>query len=494
MMRTVFAFIIITWVSVSAGQDEDKLRGILAGIRASLDYQTHSLILEGEGEASGLESRFRLYFTPNGRFRIDVDNDLKTIVGFDGETGWSIDYSGMPYPLQGWALEVEQLIAWFICGYWLDADSPLEFSLDDDGRILARLSSGIVGATIQSDSTTNLPMRLTWRIYDVDCSVLLEDFCEGIARRIVIQRDGEITDIKSIEVKTTSEISDDVFHPITSRPNDTVFSRENVDGMEVRRTEYGLCLVRPLVDGKDIGWFTVDTGAGRNVIATKYAEQLAMNIVGTSSAVGVGGRVQVNYRQCKSMQLGPLEITDPIYYEINFGESGVDNRGGILGYDFFRRCLVELDLEESLIAIHEPGYWDDLDEAWQEFVFHDNIPAVYCTLEGDIQGLFTIDTGSDTNVALHKKYVEDHNLLEGRDVQKVYLGGVGGAIPCFYGPLEWFQLAGHRFENPEVLFAGGDQGVFTDKVTAGIIGRGFLSAFKLLIDYPGQRIAFSEKD
>ncbi len=494
MIRTILAFMLIVWASVAAGQDEDQLAGVLMSMRAAMDFQAQCLTLEGVGETSGLESRFRLRFMPDGRFRIDVDNSLKTIVGFDGAAGWSIDYSGMPYPLQGWALEVEQLSAWFMSGYWLDPDSPLGFSPGDDGRISARIASGVVEVTIQSDSATGLPKTLTWRVHNQDCSVMLEDFREGIARRIVIQRDGEVTDIRGIEVKSTSEIPASVFQPITSLPNDTMFSRENADEIEVRRTEYGLFLIRPLVNGKDVGWFTVDTGAGRNVIDSKCAEQLAMNIVGASSAIGVGGTVQVDYRQGESLVAGPLEINDPIYYEIDFGESGIDNRAGILGYDFFRRCLVELDLEENLFTIHEPGFWDELDVPWQEFMFHDHIPAVFCTLEGGLQGLFTIDTGSDTNVALHKKFVDDHNLLDGRDVQEVHLGGVGGLIPCFYGPLEWFELAGHRFENPKVVFAGGDQGVFTDRVTAGIVGRGFLSVFRLLIDYPGQRIAFIEKD
>jgi len=494
MIKMIVVSILILSGSVSADPDEERLEEMLTNIRAATGFRARNLILNGTGEASGLETSFLYYFTPDGRFRIDTDNNLKTIVGFDGKTGWLIDYSGMPYPLQGWALEVEQLIAWFISGYWLDPDSPVELDLSEDGRITAQVPSGVVLATIEIDSVTSIPNKLIWRIYDADCNVTLEDFHDGIARRVTIKRNGEFTDIKDIELHTKSEISDDIFHPIESRPNDTVFSKEKDDTIEVRRTDYGLFLIRPRVDGKDVGWFTVDTGAGRNVIDTRYTEHLMMDIVGTSTAIGVGGTIDVNYRQCKSIEIGPLEIKNPIFYEIDFGESGVDNRGGILGYDFFIRCLVELDLEEDRITIYEPDIRNNRDVAWQEFIFHDNIPAVYCLIEGDIKGLFTIDTGSDTNVALHKKFVDDHNLLYDRDVQKVYLGGVGGKIPCFYGSLEWFELAGHRFEHPEVLFAGGDQGVFTDQVTAGIIGRGFLSSFRLLIDYPNQSIAFIEKD
>jgi len=202
MIKMIVVSILILSGSVSADPDEERLEEMLTNIRAATGFRARNLILNGTGEASGLETSFLYYFTPDGRFRIDTDNNLKTIVGFDGKTGWLIDYSGMPYPLQGWALEVEQLIAWFISGYWLDPDSPVELDLSEDGRITAQVPSGVVLATIEIDSVTSIPNKLIWRIYDADCNVTLEDFHDGIVRRVTIKRNGEFTDIKDIELHT----------------------------------------------------------------------------------------------------------------------------------------------------------------------------------------------------------------------------------------------------------------------------------------------------
>ena len=81
-------------------------------------------------------------------------------------------------------------------------------------------------------------------------------------------------------------------------------------------------------------------------------------------------------------------------------------------------------------------------------------------------------------------------LLEGRTVQKAMAGGVGGAAAMPSGVLEWFELAGRRFEKPTVIFSQAETGAFTDRYTTGNIGQDFLAPFRLVLDYPHDRLAF----
>ena len=138
----------------------------------------------------------------------------------------------------------------------------------------------------------------------------------------------------------------------------------------------------------------------------------------------------------------------------------------------------------------KPGTWVDRAAPWREIIFDGNIPSVTCRTEGGLEGLFHLDTGSGGTVEFHKAFVHKHNLLEGRDVKEAFSGGVGGFITTYVGKVDWFELGGHRFKEPDVSFADASDGVFSDEASAGNIGNGFMSHFRLLIDYPGKRIGW----
>ena len=75
-----------------------------------------------------------------------------------------------------------------------------------------------------------------------------------------------------------------------------------------------------------------------------------------------------------------------------------------------------------------------------------------------------------------------------RETRLARFGGVGGEGSGFLGELEWFELAGRRFEAFQCSFATTDVGTFADPYTAGNIGQELLEPFRLLFDYPGERI------
>lgn len=491
-------------------QGEETLDSLLNRVRESTGHKAQrgawplGVKAEGEGSAYGLKCGFKFIFLADGRYRIDQISNLGSITGFDGERGWNVDSTGMPYPLEHWGLEVQHLMTWFMGGYWLDESCPLVFDKlsGKDGvanhRISARLPKGVVSATVHIDGNTFLPTKLSWMIYNDENSIELDDYrpvkCFQFPHCITITDSGEETRIHVNCLQEASTAEAEACRIITTRPKDTDFHRDVEAALKLRIDEYGSMLVQPMVNGCGDGWFNLDTGAGKSVIDKSYANQLGMERVGKCTAIGVGGRVDINFVKGKTFILGPMEMRNPIYYEIDFSPRPRDEyrRGGILGYDFFSRCLVEIDPRTNIVSLHAPGAWDNLKVPWRKIIFHDHIPAIECSFSGGHKGLFTLDTGADTSVTFHKHFTDQHNLLEGLKLQKVSLGGVGGRIPCLYGPIDWFELAGHRFEKPEVLFGRGDQGVFTDKVSAGIMGREFLKKFKLLLDYPNGRVAFIE--
>lgn len=62
-----------------------------------------------------------------------------------------------------------------------------------------------------------------------------------------------------------------------------------------------------------------------------------------------------------------------------------------------------------------------------------------------------------------------------------------------FGKIEWFELGGHRFENPNAIFSEATIGAFNDHYLAGNIGQEFLAPFVVYFDFGGSRIALVPK-
>ena len=113
----------------------------------------------------------------------------------------------------------------------------------------------------------------------------------------------------------------------------------------------GHLLVRPLIDGVPApGLFLVDSGASGLVIEAEAAEQLGLRSFGELFVAGVAGAVRSRFRRARSLSLGPVELSDPLFMElpvagvVTGGPSGGKSMRtvGILGHDLFRAAVVTL--------------------------------------------------------------------------------------------------------------------------------------------------------
>jgi predicted aspartyl protease len=239
--------------------------------------------------------------------------------------------------------------------------------------------------------------------------------------------------------------------------------------------------------------FIFDTGAGAMTIDPAVADELGMPELGEVLAVGVGGKTTASFRRGTRFQLGPLALEDPVYIELDlaflaplFGRKVA----GIVGYDVLARCVAEVETRTPYVALHDPARFQLAGASWQEVIVTENTPSVRARFEGDHEGLFRIDTGADGTLSFHAPAVRELALLDGRTVTSSASGGVGGTSEAKNGRLEWFELAGHRFEKKMVQFSLAEHGAFADRYTLGNIGQEFLAPFRMVLDYPGGRIAF----
>lgn len=488
---------------------EESLETILDRTRQALGHAKlcsfeNGIVVLSEGVSKGLESRFTLYLKKDGCFRLDTHSALESKVGFDGRKGWFLDASRMPGYLEFRDLEVLKMIYGVLGGHWLIKEGQVNLSLmessrDADGtvRINASFPEGLIAYTISMDSETALPKEMTWQQSGATHSLSLADYRKvsgfRFPHKVVLQK-GNLPMKMNVQcVRECRPEEADAYQAIVKRPEDTVFSAPEAQPLEIKKIGSGHLLVKVELDGGDAGWFFLDTGAGLNCVDRSLADKLGLESHGEITVKGVGGEQQVAYRKSGRMRAGYVTINDPWFIEVELASIGSMigcDLGGILGYNFFTRTLVELDLKTEEVRFFPPDAWKNREAPWQELIFDKNIPSVVCTLENGLKGLYHLDTGSGATVELHSGFIARHKLLENREVTNSGTLGVGGMITTKTGRLDEFVLGGHRFENPQVTFANTDRGIFHDDGAAGNIGTGFLSHFRLLIDYPGKRIAF----
>jgi hypothetical protein len=149
------------------------------------------------------------------------------------------------------------------------------------------------------------------------------------------------------------------------------------------------------------------------------------------------------------------------------------------------------------MALLDPATYRLKEGEWQELFLEFKFPCVRARFEGPYEGFFRIDTGPGLalTVVFHKPAVGRYRLLEGRETMFAGMQGVGGVSPVRSGRLEWFELAGHRFEEPTVMFEIPKQvAVDSGYHLFGTLGLRFFEPFRVVFNYPDKKIAFVARD
>jgi len=455
--------------------------------------------LEGRGKAhsSGVDGALRVRCTNAGAFRFDFDGPLPDTAAFDGKVSWTADRMHLERTIELEEADTWKPFGWLVSGHWLEAPELHVSELAGATPMLKLALDGTpLEMTLTLDPASSLPVEL---VYEDDTGPIRWDFSDwrAVGGRKLPHHwtfdSGSSVDTYTLD--SYAKVADDgaAFHFPAHAPQDVRFDASLDGEIEVERVMSGHLLVEPMVEGKSVGWFIFDTGAGSMVIDPKVADQLALPKLGEVLTVGIGGKASAAFRQGKRFELGPLALVNPTYVELDLSFlEGIFGRkiAGIVGYDLLARCVAEVETTTPYIALYDPAHYALEGGKWQDLIVCHNTPCTNARFEGERVGLFRLDTGANGTVAFHAPAVVALGLLDGRKVTSSQAGGVGGLAESKEGQLAWFELAGHRFEKPAVSFSQAKTGAFTDRYTTGNIAQQFLAPFRMVLDYPHDRIAF----
>jgi Aspartyl protease/PDZ domain len=249
------------------------------------------------------------------------------------------------------------------------------------------------------------------------------------------------------------------------------------------------------VNGSEPRWFVLDTGAGVTVLNATTAGSLGLKAGKAGTLRGAGGVVQSTGITGLTLDVGGAVLKDvsvtsiPLAQLENAAGRAID---GILGVDFFRRYVVEIDYEARQLTTYEPAAYGYAGRGETlPLTFRDNHPHLRAQVKfpgrPPLEGDFVIDAGSSMQLTMLPAFTEKNRLRDSVPVAfTAYAHGVGGDFALPVARAETLRIGGFTVERPVTAFP--TAGTFGADGIAGNIGTAILRRFKVVFDYSRKRL------
>jgi predicted aspartyl protease len=277
------------------------------------------------------------------------------------------------------------------------------------------------------------------------------------------------------------------------------FSREKSITSDVRipfEEADGHIFLKVRINNSGPVWFGLDTGATRSLIDLRYAESLRLKSESTRQIGGAGGYEEAVIFENVSINLPGADLDNQTLWGLDLSAiSSAKGRqmAGILGYELFKRFVVDIDYIANRLSLHEPLAYEyrGSGQSIPLNVQPDGEIYVQARVQAPggnpIEGAFVVDTGGGGNLLLARRFVEQHRIME--SVGKTLPtrgGGVGGEIQLSMGRLKSLELGRFVITHPLTGFTKVGEVAAAGK--AGNIGGGFLRRFRVIFDYSRKRM------
>lgn len=456
----------------------------------------------GPARFLGSEGRFG-FRTPDGRaFERTIEGTLGERVLYDGERGWMWDWNGASRRLELFDLEAPILSTAVLTGGWRAYEAPVGF-LDGspdaealEAGTLTPLRLGRLDARLVRDPASGLPTALRYPSPSGPVAWTFDDY-RDIEGRLVPRRvgqaigDDEILRLVFEDVAPCTDASG--FDEPVADPRDFDFDLDASPRLEVRRGPYGHLLVRVRVGEGDPEWWILDSGASSSTIAPASAARAGLPAIGTIVLRSVLGPARSSVYGASGLSVGPLAFHDLRLAGFDlapFGDVFGVEVGGVLGFDLFRRTTVAVEPTTDDVRLFPIGWTGpaDRDLRREHLVLHLGHPVVEGRLEGR-DARFRLDLGmGGSGVIVHAPATSEWRLLEGRATE----GTAFGSGEARSGRISSLAFAGREWTDVEAVFSVRGEGPFDDPHVEATVGIDLLDGLRVLLDYAGGRIAFSE--
>ena len=260
--------------------------------------------------------------------------------------------------------------------------------------------------------------------------------------------------------------------------------------------------VQVRINGSAPQWFILDTGCrGTSLIARQCAERLHLPLGDvTPTHLGAGQGVSVGFTTTPNVTLdvagdtlvSPALGVIPMDHVSPYEGRRVD---GLLGEDFMRRHVVEIDYARRRIRLFDPATYHYSGASTPiPITFDQGLVVAQAEMapraSPPIACRVVVDTGVRTTVIWYHPFVVEHALVasQAKVITGTIGGGAGGETTGDIGRLDHVTIGSITLKQPTVVFSRDTTGVFAGRSVAGIVGGEVLRRCTVTFDYSHQEL------
>jgi hypothetical protein len=304
-------------------------------------------------------------------------------------------------------------------------------------------------------------------------------------------------DCKTIEYKST--LPKDTFAPLVPGPSDQTLTPNAPPipfTMEANHIVFNVSL-----NGRPPIGFLLDTGADQNVINSTRLEEFGLKTYAQTTTTGGGNSAEYAFAAGATFTLPGVELRNQHVSAID--QTGLERAlgvklGGILGYDFISRFVMETDYEKQLITLHDPGTWKYSGTGVMVPVVFDNgIPHSYGSIgvptKPEIPAYFVVDFGASETATLTSAFVKLNDLARLAQTNATVNRPAGLESQFFAqnnvrGNLQRLSIGHLTVNNVPVNMSVNTKGAYASANFSGTVGETIYSRYHCYLDYSNYRI------
>jgi hypothetical protein len=293
-----------------------------------------------------------------------------------------------------------------------------------------------------------------------------------------------------------------VFTPLKPGVSDVVMTSEVVTLPFTLEGNH--IILQAQVNGRSAMGFILDTGDDHETINASRMASFGLTSYGHIHTEGGGGPAEMSFATGATFTFSGVELRDQHVSVLD--QSGLERAlgiplGGILGFDFLSRFVVEFDYEDKVLKLHNPNGWRYSGKgAIVPITFDDDgIPYFDAMLsvptKPSLPAHLVMDFGAADTMTLTSPFVKANDLVKLAGTSTKVATSAGLEKQFFTqsnirGHIDELHLGGIVARSIPVSLSANSEGAYASPNFAGTMGEGIFSRYHILLDYARHRAIF----
>jgi hypothetical protein len=493
----------------SAGEIVKKWR---AAVHAKSSGAPATVALTSSSTEDGIHGDVQEWLTTAGDFRRVVKREFDDAeIVLTARSSLRRDWNGFVRPVEG--AELSRLRTAVFESSVLAFGPPklmleAEVSQSDDRKLYVLKVTAPEGKPITwyVDAGTFLPVKSVHPGDDSEITTVYEDWrsMDGIltaARGKVTETDKPEYTWERTGMKREPGVTSARFAPPAPGPSD-VRMDETVPPIPFAFESAHIVLQASVNGRPPIGWI-FDTGADQQCINSTRLADFGLKTYGQTITTGGGGSADYGYAAGATFTFPGVELKNQHVAVID--QTGLERAlgvplGGILGYDFISRFVVEVDYDKKLLVLHDPKRWTYGGKGFVVGVtFDGGIPFTHGTIsvpgKSDIPAFFVVDFGAAETMTLTSPFVKANDLVKLAQTGTTVNRSPGLENQFFTqnnvrGLIQRLKLGPLTAENIPINMSVNTQGAYASENFSGTVGESLFRRYHVFLDYARSRVIF----